>query len=191
MSIMGTQHTELRLASPAAYAARDMDASDPGTAADAAEWSLGRLLSMAARLVEQEWNSWLASRDLTHAGLLALHALRSGPRAQRELAAASMVEEQTMSKVLDRLERAGYVTRDRDTADRRRLVVRRTPAGERAYRGAVDADVANTIVTARLDDPAAFRRQLIQLITGVLATRGESVPDSLAAPSADPATGPR
>ena len=54
------------------------------------------------------------TRDMTHAGLLALHALRSGPRAQRELAAASMVEEQTMSKVLDRLERAGYVTRERD-----------------------------------------------------------------------------
>ena len=168
-----------------------MSTSDPDTADDAAEWSLGRLLSMAARLVEQEWNNWLAGRDLTHAGLLALHALRSGPRAQRELAAASMVEEQTMSKVLDRLERAGYVTRQRDTAHRRRLVVRRTPAGEQAYRGAIDADVANTIVTARLDDPSAFRRQLVQLITGLLAARGETVPDSLAPPSADRATGPR
>ena len=96
-----------------------------------------------------------------------------------------------MSKVLDRLERAGYVTRERDIADRRRLVVRRTPAGERADRGAIDADVANTIVTTRLDDPGAFRRQLIQLIAGLLAARGESVPDSLTAPSADPATGPR
>jgi MarR family transcriptional regulator, organic hydroperoxide resistance regulator len=168
-----------------------MNASDPDMAVDAAEWSLGRLLSMAARLVEQDWNSWLASRDMTHAGLLALHALRSGPLAQRELAAASMVEEQTMSKVLDRLERAGYVTRVRDTADRRRLIVRRTPAGERAYRGAVDADVANTIVSARLDDAGAFRRQLIQLITGLLAARGESVPGSLAAPPADPAAGSR
>ncbi len=96
-----------------------------------------------------------------------------------------------MSKVLDRRERAGYVTRERDTADRRRLVVRRTPAGEAAYRGAVDADVANTIVTARLDDPEAFRGQLIQLIAGLLAARGETVPDSLTAPSADRATGPR
>ena len=59
-----------------------------------------------------------------------------------------MVEEQTVSKVLDRLERAGYVTRERDTADRRRLVVRRSQAGERAEPGAIDADVANTIVTA-------------------------------------------
>jgi MarR family transcriptional regulator, organic hydroperoxide resistance regulator len=149
----------------------------------AAEWSLGRLLSMAARLVEQEWNSWLAARDLTHAGLMALHALRTGPRAQRELAAASMVEEQTMSRVLDRLERAGYVTRQRDAADRRRLVVRRTMAGEQAYRGAIDDDVANTIVSSQMDDPEAFRRELIQLITGLLAARGESAPASLLAAS--------
>jgi DNA-binding MarR family transcriptional regulator len=168
-----------------------MNTSAPDPADSAADWPFGRLLSMAARLVEQEWNSWLAGRDLTHAGLLALHALRSGPRAQRELAAASMVEEQTMSKVLDRLERAGYVTRDRDTADRRRLVVRRTPAGEQAHRSAIDADVANTIVTARLNDPETFRRQLTQLIAGLLAARGESMPASLSVPPADPATGPR
>jgi MarR family transcriptional regulator, organic hydroperoxide resistance regulator len=157
--------------------------SAPDAVSEAAEWSLGRLLSMAARLVEHEWNSWLADRDMTHAGLLALHSLRSGPRAQRELAATSMVEEQTMSRVLDRLERAGYVTRDRDAADRRRLVVRRTPAGEQAYLGAVDADVANTIITARLDDPETFRRQLVQLINALLAARGASIPGALAGPS--------
>jgi len=164
------------------YAAGKMSTADQDTGS-AAEWSLGRLLSMAARLVEQEWNSWLAGQDLTHAGLMALHALQAGPRAQRELAAASMVEEQTMSRVLDRLERAGYVTRQRDTADRRRLVVQRTPAGERAYRDAIDADVANTIVSAQLDDPGTFRRDLIRLITGLLTARGESAPASLLAAS--------
>jgi len=174
----------------AAYAAGKMSIADQDTE-NAAGWPLGRLLSMAARLVEQEWNGWLASRDLTHAGLMALHALSAGPRAQRELAAASMVEEQTMSRVLDRLERAGYVTRQRDTADRRRLVVRRTTAGEQACRGAIDADVANTIVSARLDDPAAFRRQLIRLIASLLAARGEGVPQSLIAASAEGGTGPR
>ncbi len=142
---------------------------------------------MAARLVEQDWNSWLAGRDLTHAGLVALHALRDGPRTQRELAAASMVEEQTMSRVLDRLQRAGHVTRQRDAADRRRLVVRATPAGLDAYRQAIDADVANTIVTNQLDDPEAFRRMLIRLIAGLLANRGDQVPGGLTAPPRPPA----
>jgi MarR family transcriptional regulator, organic hydroperoxide resistance regulator len=153
-------------------------------ASAAPEWSLGRLLSMAARLVEQDWNNWLARRGMTHAGLLALHVLETGPHTQRELAAAGMVEEQTMSRVLDRLERAGHVTRQRDPADRRRLIVRSTTAGQQAYRAAIDADVANTIITDRLGEPEAFRRLLIQLIISLLAARGEPAPDSLLAESA-------
>lgn len=154
-------------------------AADSGVHGDAGEWSLGRLLSMAARLVEQDWNSWLASQGLTHAGLVALHVLQDGPRTQRELAAASMVEEQTMSRVLDRLARAGHVTRQRDPADRRRLVVRASPAGLEAYRLAIATDVANTIIASHLEDPTVLRALLIQLITGLLASRGEPVPDSL------------
>jgi MarR family transcriptional regulator, organic hydroperoxide resistance regulator len=159
-------------------------AAGPNPARAAPEWSLGRLLSMAARLVEQDWNNWLASRGMTHAGLLALHVLETGPHTQRELAAASMVEEQTMSKVLDRLERAGHVTRQRDPADRRRLIVRSTTAGQQAYRAAIDADVANTIIADRLDEPQVFRGLLIQLVVNLLAARGEPAPDSLLAESA-------
>lgn len=166
------------------YTSGQDSSGDQDVAGSAAEWSLGRLLSMAARLVEQDWNSWLASRGMTHAGLLALHALETGPRTQRELAAASMVEEQTMSRVLDRLERAGHVTRERDPADRRRLIVRPTTAGQQAYRAAIDADVADTIVTRRLDEPETFRRMLVQLLVGLLAARGEKAPDSLLAASA-------
>ena len=134
---------------------------------------------MAARLVEQDWNSWLASRGMTHAGLLALHVLRTGPHTQRELAAACMVEEQTISRVLDRLAREGHVTRERDLADRRRLVVRGTPAGLRAYRDAIEADVANTIVSRQLPEPEDFRQMLVRLIVGLLADRGEQAPSSL------------
>jgi DNA-binding MarR family transcriptional regulator len=168
-----------------------MDTSGQDVPGDAAEWPLGRLLSTAARLVEQDWNSWLASRAMTHAGLLALHMLGTGPHTQRELAAASMVEEQTMSRVLDRLERAGHVTRERDPADRRRLIVGSTAAGRQAYRAATEADIANTIITRWLDEPEAFRRMLIQLIAGLLAARGEEAPHSLLAQPPGPDPPPR
>src|SRR4051794_31338019 len=56
------------------------------TVPDTEDWSLGRLLSTAARLIEHDWNAWLATHDLTHAGLLALHALERGPLTQRSLA---------------------------------------------------------------------------------------------------------
>jgi DNA-binding MarR family transcriptional regulator len=152
------------------------------------EWPLGRMLSMAARLVEQDWNEWLAGRRLTHAGLLALHALQSGPLTQRQLAAASMVEEQTMGRVLRRLERTGYVTRERDPADRRRVLVRRTPAGTRALHTALRADVANSLVSSGVSDPQALRRLLAQVIAGRLAARGEALPPGLTAGQAVPAS---
>lgn len=128
------------------------------------DWSLGRLLSTAARLVERDWNGWLARYDLTHAGFLALHGLADGPHAQRDLATASQVEEQTMSRVIDRLERTGHVTRQRDPSDRRRMLVIATSLGERTYRAVRDAAVADRLVADALDDPERFRAELTRVI---------------------------
>lgn len=128
------------------------------------QWSLGRLLSTAARMVEHDWNAWLADHELTHAGLLALHALQSGPLTQRELATASRVEEQTMSRVLERLERNGHITRQRDRKDRRRLIIQCTKAGARIWAEASCADVAERLVADRVGDPDKFRAELIRLV---------------------------
>lgn len=129
-----------------------------------ADWSLGRLLSTAARHVERDWNAFLGERGLTHAGLLALHALVGGPRTQRQLAAASQVEEQTMARVVERLERTGHVTRERDPEDRRRLQVRLTAAGREAYAEITATELADELVTGPLVDPAAFRAELVRLV---------------------------
>jgi DNA-binding MarR family transcriptional regulator len=140
----------------------------PAPPADGPEtWSLGRLLSTAARLVEHDWNAWLADRGITHAGLLALDALAAGPLTQRRLAAASRVEEQTMSRVLDRLARTGHVERRRDTVDRRRLVVSLTASGQDVLDQIRSADIADVLVAAHLDDPAAFRAELVRLVAAV------------------------
>jgi DNA-binding MarR family transcriptional regulator len=132
-------------------------------------WSLGRLLSTAARLVEHEWNGWLAERGITHAGLLALDALDAGPLTQRRVAAASRVEEQTMSRVLDRLQRTGHVERRRDTVDRRRLVVSLTPRGRAVLDQIRTADIADVLVADHLRDAAAFRAELVRLIGAISA----------------------
>ena len=130
-------------------------------------WSLGRLLSTAARLVEHDWNAWLAERGLTHAGLLALDALEGGALTQRQLAAASRVEEQTMSRVLDRLARTGHVERRRDTVDRRRLVVSLTRSGRDVLDQIKSTDIADVLVAEHLADPAAFREELVRLVTAI------------------------
>ena len=149
------------------HATPDRPAGDPGDPGGPADWSLGRLLSTAARLVEHDWNAWLAERGITHAGLLALHALDEGPLTQRRLAAASRVEEQTMSRVLDRLERTGHVERRRDTVDRRRLVVSLTASGRDVLGQIREADIADVLVAEHLQDPAGFRAELVRLVSGV------------------------
>ena len=137
------------------------------TAVDPQDWSLGRLLSVAARQVEHEWNAWLAQHDLTHAGFLTLHALDAGPRTQRQLASLSRVEEQTMSRVVERLARTGHVTRERDPRDRRRVVIGRTAYGDRAFAEVQAHGVADELVARHLADPDAFRAELVRLVNAI------------------------
>lgn len=134
-------------------------------ASDPLNWSLGRLLSTAARQVETEWNEWLRTHQLTHAGLLALQALDAGPLTQRQLAAASRVEEQTMSRIVERLERTRHVTRSRDERDRRRLIVTRTPHGDAVFNEVQGSGVSDALVARHLADPEAFRAELIRLLS--------------------------
>lgn len=133
-------------------------------------------------MVERDWNHRLADHELTHAGLLALHALRDGPLTQRELAAASRVEEQTMSRVLERLERNGHVTRQRDTTDRRRLVIRRTGAGGELSDELTRAGYADQLVAERVADPSSFRAELVRLVEASLSSGAGAVDDAVTTP---------
>ena len=96
---------------------------------DPARWPTGRLLSHVARNLERQWNTHLEAWDLNHASLPVLLALLRSEHSQRELATASGVTEQTMSRVIARLERTGYVSRAASSADARRHAVRLTPLG--------------------------------------------------------------
>jgi DNA-binding MarR family transcriptional regulator len=132
-------------------------------AEDMESWATGRLLSSAARLVEHDWNQHLSTWDLNHASLGVLHVLFGGPMTQRELALAVQVEDQTMSRIVERLERSGYVERHRDGADRRRLVVSSTEQGRATCRRATDHHKAEEYFSA-VSDLAAFREGLLAII---------------------------
>jgi DNA-binding MarR family transcriptional regulator len=133
-----------------------------------ASWPIGRLLSTASRLVEHAWLDGLDSLGLSHAGLVALHLLGDEPASQTELAERARVENQTMSRTLDRLEREGYIVRERDPRDRRRHSVSRTPAGDRAWEA---ARTLESDVFPELSDPAALRSALLELISAGTARR--------------------
>lgn len=133
---------------------------------DPARWPTGRLLFAVARRIEREWNAHLGQWDLNHAGFPVLMHLLGGPRSQRELAAESGVTEQTMSRIVARLERSGYVTRTDDPVDRRRRAVELTEAGQSAARAAARRRPAEELATRGLDDAqvAALREALLELL---------------------------
>lgn len=124
-------------------------------------WPTGRLLSTAARLVEHAWAEALEQRGLTHAGLIALHFLDTGPLNQTELARRAKVEAQTMSRTVDRLERRGLVRREADPADRRRMIVTRTSEGDSAW--ASTRSLESEVFPA-ITDPAELRARLLEII---------------------------
>jgi len=133
-----------------------------------AEWPTGRLLSTASRLVEHAWLDALDELGLSHAGLIALHLVGEEPTSQTDLASRARVENQTMSRTLDRLEREGFIARERDPRDRRRHIITRTPAGAKAWESARNLE-AN--VFPELKDPEGLRASLLELIHAGTARR--------------------
>jgi MarR family transcriptional regulator, organic hydroperoxide resistance regulator len=140
---------------------------------DMRRWPTGRLLSSAARKVERDWNAHLAAWDLNHASLPVLVLLAQRDHSQRELATATSVTEQTMSRILARMERTGYVTRRPHGDDRRRHVISLTPLGTQVMREAADPAPAEALTTRGLTPEQV--EQLRELLTLMVAA-GEAPP---------------
>ena len=143
----------------------DRPADDPST------WATGRLLSTAARLVEHAWDAHLGQWGLNHAGFAVLWMLTGGPRSQRELAHAMQVEDQTMSRVLERLQRHGHVGRARSTVDRRRVEVSLTDAGRTALAEAGDGEAAERVLGDAVPDLPQLRAGLVAMVQDLSARR--------------------
>jgi DNA-binding MarR family transcriptional regulator len=106
----------------------------------------------------------------------AIHIHDEGPQTIGQLAQGLGISQGWASRVVDELERAGYVERERDPADRRVVRVRLTPMAvervERAYQwrgGAVEA--ALTGMDAR--ERAAVAAFLRRFVESVRATAGQ------------------
>jgi MarR family transcriptional regulator, organic hydroperoxide resistance regulator len=74
--------------------------------ADAEQGGPHQLLSMAARLIQRRQDQALADLGLTHAAVIALQGLMSGPLNQEQLAEEIHVRSQSLGRVLARLEEA-------------------------------------------------------------------------------------
>ena len=127
-------------------------------------WHTGRLLTAAARMVEHAFDAGISELGVTHSGINVLAALSDGPITQHELAVRCQVQDQTVSRVIDGLERGGYVVRRRDLVDRRRVLVERTEAGEQALGRAAEVAAGFGFLDDGSTENAACRSLLIKII---------------------------
>ena len=142
---------------------------------DPSGWPTGRMLSSAARRIEREFNAHLDAWDLNHASLPVLVHLAVQDHSQRELAAATGVTEQTMSRILAKVERLGYVTRKPHPDDRRRHIIALTDAGAHVLREAADRERSEAMVGRGLT--ADEVRELRRLLTAVIAAHPDPADD--------------
>ena len=98
--------------------------------ADASPEPLAVLLPRVGAAVARHRRRLAARSGLTPTAVDVLVALDAGAApSHREIAARLGLSPATLTPVLDTLEAAGQIRRERDTADRRVVRVRRTPAG--------------------------------------------------------------
>ena len=121
---------------------------------------------------------WLASSefcDLQPAHSAAIQPLWATPEGARltDLARASRITKQSMSALVDHLQKTGYVERVEDPQDARASLVRLTPRGRafgravRAQSRRVEVDWAGRVGAHRVDD---LRETLEVLRTSLLAS---------------------
>lgn len=144
-------------------------------------WATGRLLSTAARLVEQTWNARLREHGINHAGAVVLATLSRGPASQRNLAVAHKVTEQTMARTVAHLETTGHARRLPDPADRRRRSVEITGCGIDLMARLTDGgeQLTEEILLAAGQDVAAFRTALSAIVAALGPPPRPAEPDAV------------
>jgi len=121
----------------------------------------------AARMADERWAADVNLRRGCF-GVLRVIERASTPLSQREVSARVGIDASDVVDLVDRLERAGFVRRQRDERDRRRNVLELTTAGRRAIERFEKVAIAvDEIVLRDLDDDeqATLRRLLQTVVT--------------------------
>lgn len=103
------------------------------------EESVGYWLTTATQAYHHAVWDELAPHGITYRQSMVLGWLAlEGELSQTELAAKMMVEPPTLVGILDRMERDGWISRHNCASDRRKKIIRATPAAEPAWGKIVD-----------------------------------------------------
>ncbi len=126
------------------------------------------LLARASSLASAEFHAELAKLGIP-VPMWRVLAILSGSDGHPlgEVAARALMKQPTVSRIIDRLEELGSVRREPDAVDRRRVLIRITPAGENLVASLIDraqAHEANLLDTHTPAEAEILKRVLKQLI---------------------------
>jgi DNA-binding MarR family transcriptional regulator len=130
-------------------------------------------LYAASRMVVDSYRPFLDKLDLTYPQYLTLILLWEGePRTVKEIGQALYLDSGTLSPLLKRLEKKGFISRQRDTGDERQVKVALTEAG-RALKERV-RDLPETLfcqIGWPIEDFASLVERLHSLTARILTTQ--------------------
>ena len=154
--------------------ADDAACAPPGADDLRLERQLCFALYSAANLTTRLYRPLLEPLGITYPQYLAMMALwERAPRSVGALGEALGLDSGTLTPLLKRLEAGGHVTRTRDAADERRVLVDLTPAGRALReRAAAIPETLRCGLPLALDDAAALRDALWRYVQA-LRTGGE------------------
>jgi MarR family 2-MHQ and catechol resistance regulon transcriptional repressor len=145
--------------------------SDPGLQRDAE--ALHEALSNLVRLYQFRNRDQICCFDVSVPQCYGLEALvREGPLTLGELAARLYVDKSTASRIVDALERKGYVTRAPHPEDSRALRLDPTPAGRRLVKR-IRTSLVEEAKAVLADLSPAFRREAARLLARLTASAAE------------------
>jgi MarR family transcriptional regulator, lower aerobic nicotinate degradation pathway regulator len=154
---------------------------------------VGKTNDYAAPARLQRLPSWLLNQAALHASRLVGEAFakagvrryhfsvlvalaEDGPASQAELGRRLWIDRSDMVAVINDLERDGLVARLRDERDRRRNLVRLTPAGKRALER-LDRQVEEAQAALLSPLSASECQQLLRLLTRLVEAHGDQPRD--------------
>lgn len=133
---------------------------------------LGRLVAVAGHLATQRWSQLLAERhNLTPAGMrVVLMLVREGELTHRQVADGCFIRPATLTGIVDTLEKAGYVRRQRVEGDRRAVRLALTEVGAAHAQEIIALTRLTRPLTSVDADPAraaVVREFLLELISNL------------------------
>lgn len=139
--------------------------------------SLGFLMHDATRLIRRRFEARAAELGLTSAQWrLVVHLMRHGPLPQARLAELLEIEPISVSRLVDRMQEAGWVIREPDPNDRRIRIVqvtektRATVAEAKGIADAIYADALAGLPEGTLDLLVTHLRHIIANLSSTIET---------------------